>query len=700
MLGGLIVSATLGLLAAGILTGGFGGIGDLPSGVCGPGEAGTPFPPSGGQFESDATVGVEVDCGTVEIAHDRRRTTWTVEGVDEARPRPEHRSRRRDARRRAARRRRRRDSSGSAIAGSCGCRPSSASTSHLTVDAGVAVADLVGARLGVVDVELNAGHATVNLRDVREIDGIDVGLNAGILGLYLPAVSTTGSIEANAGSIRLCAPEGVALRLHTGDSVLSSQDFGDAGLVQNGDAWETPGYDTAVDPDRAANRGQCRLVQPRPGGGLLVSGRGPIAAGLVLIVIGGAVPRPRGDPRVRCSGGCGRSRRSSWASSLLVLSVRPGRPTRLNPARARSGTMRTMEGYEAQLATILLGGVIAGLWLLVRGMGGYRTATRIGDTGTSRIASMAAGEVRVSGTIEPAEVTLVSPLQSAPCVYYRAVDRARRRRLAPSADLREERAVGFRVRDETRRHPGVPARGPLGRARSRLDESTGILRRGAGRARPADGQRDRPAELDREAADRRAADGPAGGSRTTAEATARRPVRADARGTTARRAWRPATPVTIVGRAMPFSDLADPAEADSRSGRRSPPTTRRSPRTSPRPARPGSWRTIPRRRGATPRSRASGSGGRCVRRSWTRRRTPCRWRRPRTRPGPSGDSHRARDAWSWPAPRMCRCSSRTACPASAAERHQDRFIVGLLGAVLAIGSAMALAILVSGGFGS
>ena len=56
MLGGLIVSGTLGLLAAGILTGGFGGIGDLPSGVCGPGGGGTPFPTRSGSFETDAAV--------------------------------------------------------------------------------------------------------------------------------------------------------------------------------------------------------------------------------------------------------------------------------------------------------------------------------------------------------------------------------------------------------------------------------------------------------------------------------------------------------------------------------------------------------------------------------------------------------------------------------------------------------------------
>ena len=39
-------------------------------------------------------------------------------------------------------------------------------------------------------------------------------------------------------------------------------------------------------------------------------------------------------------------------------------------------------------------------------------------------------------------------------------------------------------------------------------------------------------------------------------------------------------------------------------------------------------------------------------------------------------------------------------PDTAADRHQDRFVVGLLGAILAIGSAMAFAVLLSGGFGS
>ena len=37
-------------------------------------------------------------------------------------------------------------------------------------------------------------------------------------------------------------------------------------------------------------------------------------------------------------------------------------------------------------------------------------------------------------------------------------------------------------------------------------------------------------------------------------------------------------------------------------------------------------------------------------------------------------------------------------PGVAAERHQDQFIVGLLGAVLAVGSAMALALMFNEAF--
>jgi hypothetical protein len=260
VLGGLLVSGTLGLLAAGILTGGFGGIGEFPSSVCGPGGGGTPFTPRTGTLDAEASVRVEVSCGTAEI-RSTAGDTWTVEGVDDGGRGPTV------------------EADGSTLDISppdgdvgrfIGERdrwvvrlPTTAALDvHLTVDAGEAVADFVDARLGDLKVELNAGTATVDLRKAVEVQRIEIGLNAGSLGLYLPAVSTTGSIEANAGSIRLCAPEGVALRLDTADSALSSQDFGSAGLVQAGDTWQTPGYDTAatrIELQTQTNVGSIRL---------------------------------------------------------------------------------------------------------------------------------------------------------------------------------------------------------------------------------------------------------------------------------------------------------------------------------------------------------------------------------------------------------------------------------------------------------
>jgi hypothetical protein len=260
MVGGLIVSGTLGLLAAGILTGGFSGIGDLPSGVCGAGGGGTAFTPRTGTFDSDARVRVEVDCGTVEIQTTVGQS-WIVEGVDGAGRGPTIEATGASLDVTPP------DSDFQSFLGErdrwrISLPDSTRLDVQLDVNAGSVVADLVDAHLGVVEVDLNAGQATVNLRDVAQIEAIDVGVNAGSMGLYLPAVSMTGSIEANAGSIRICAPEGVALRLHTGESVLSSQDFADAGLVQAGDAWETPGYDTAVariELETQANVGSLRL---------------------------------------------------------------------------------------------------------------------------------------------------------------------------------------------------------------------------------------------------------------------------------------------------------------------------------------------------------------------------------------------------------------------------------------------------------
>ena len=55
----------------------------------------------------------------------------------------------------------------------------------------------------------------------------------------------------------------------------------------------------------------------------------------------------------------------------------------------------------------------------------------------------------MSGTVEPAELTLVSLLQSVPCVYYRATVGSEQERRGLRDGYEEERSIGFRIRDAT-----------------------------------------------------------------------------------------------------------------------------------------------------------------------------------------------------------------------------------------------------------
>ena len=92
-------------------------------------------------------------------------------------------------------------------------------------------------------------------------------------------------------------------------------------------------------------------------------------------------------------------------------------------------------------------GLVGGIVLFVRGLVAYRRDRLISSVATSSLDGIAAGEVRVSGVIEPIEQTLISPLQSKPCVWYRA-------RIETTGDnsyviFDEERSQEFRIRNDT-----------------------------------------------------------------------------------------------------------------------------------------------------------------------------------------------------------------------------------------------------------
>jgi hypothetical protein len=206
-------------------------------------------------------------------------------------------------------------------------------------------------------------------------------------------------------------------------------------------------------------------------------------------------------------------------------------------------------------------GIMAGLVLLYRGLQGYRSQIRVSDTSTSAIGSMAAGEVRVSGRIEPAEMTLVSLLQSVACVYYRSAVGDAGERRAPDRGYVEERSIGFRVRDATGDLRVFP-RGARFDAPVRFQDETGTLGDEPAGLDIRRGGPTQVAEVDRAVA---AAD----------LLRVRSPYEwsplAGVGDSDGRRSYRetrlePGDAVTIVGQAVPFSALSDPAGADIADG--------------------------------------------------------------------------------------------------------------------------------------
>jgi hypothetical protein len=352
-------------------------------------------------------------------------------------------------------------------------------------------------------------------------------------------------------------------------------------------------------------------------------------------------------------------------------------------------------------------GIVGGLILLGRGLGGYRRANLISDVAGATISAIAVGENRVSGTIEPAELTLVSPLQSAPCVYYRASVEEEGER-SESRVFRDERAVGFRVRDASGSLRVFP-RGAtfdvpdLFNARSGVlgDEPVGLhLRSG-----PATG----PAEPDRAAqiADlltvhpaRPALDGSDG---SPALATGGLLGGTGLGG--GRRHYREGRlavgdQVTIVGMVLPFDQLADPDGSDAMDGGLDPASA--DPEIAADLAEAQASGTL----AASPEAAWGNAAipgfgiGRPTRAPVL---DPAATRPALATAAEAAQAERTFDITpgtlilaSQPEQRLLVTAGT---PALAAQRADDRFIIGLLGAALSIASALALAWLISSGLG-
>ena len=129
-------------------------------------------------------------------------------------------------------------------------------------------------------------------------------------------------------------------------------------------------------------------------------------------------------------------------------------------------------GLPSELLPLWAVGLVAGLLLFARGLAAYRLGSRVATIATSPLGGMAAGEVRASGTVIAGPTTLVSPLQSARCVHYGSrvtVDDGRSTQVL----LRDTRSVSFRLGDGTGTVWVFP-RGARWELEPRLDARSGL----------------------------------------------------------------------------------------------------------------------------------------------------------------------------------------------------------------------------------
>jgi hypothetical protein len=246
-LGGIVVSATFGVILGSFIAVGFGGF-SFGSLGCGDADPGAPqlVERSGSFSGSDATVQLVANCARVAVST-TPDASWNVDvrGTENARPAivesadklvvraPEGPTAFPVSTRRAS------------WAVSIGTDPRL--TLGLEVNGGGADVNLDGATLTRLTVDGNAiGDSRLDLESAF-VERLDVSVNAASIAILLPAsANTKGRIEGNAASVELCAPAGVGLRLLVDDNITASNNYDTVGLVQRGSAWETPGFASAA----------------------------------------------------------------------------------------------------------------------------------------------------------------------------------------------------------------------------------------------------------------------------------------------------------------------------------------------------------------------------------------------------------------------------------------------------------------------
>jgi hypothetical protein len=80
-----------------------------------------------------------------------------------------------------------------------------------------------------------------------QVEGLDLKLNAGSASVVLDESSMVeGSLNANAGSIDVCAPSSLGLQIELDDNVAFGNNLDERDLQRDGNTWRTANYASAT----------------------------------------------------------------------------------------------------------------------------------------------------------------------------------------------------------------------------------------------------------------------------------------------------------------------------------------------------------------------------------------------------------------------------------------------------------------------
>ena len=256
LLGGTISVLTAGAMVGGLLATGFHG---FPAfGACGPNGNGTAFPAQTGTLGERGAVHVEFNCGDLNI-DTQDGADWAFSGTGPSERHPDVRVEADSVAITPARDEFRFDDPTSTWNVTLPRDPGLSLS--VTLNAGEGNADLRGANVDSFNLTMNAGAFTADLGSAERLDGLSATINAGSAAVSLPATSTSASVTVNAGSMKLCVPSNVGLRISWGGA-LAGNNFDSLGLVRVDDNhWQSSGVASQnIDISATANAGSVTLV--------------------------------------------------------------------------------------------------------------------------------------------------------------------------------------------------------------------------------------------------------------------------------------------------------------------------------------------------------------------------------------------------------------------------------------------------------